>query len=362
MFVTQPAIWQSSHFVKICASLREASEVAHALVVAGSRDKAKAEKFIKDSAPDGGWAQQIGAYKNKAQGVGSYEEVYSHSDVDIVYIGVPHPQHFETAKAVLEAGKGVLLEKPATLNSKESEILIKLAKEKKLFFMEAYRFQQILHEEKAIGHIHHVLVDFGMNFYSTKGVDNRVFAPELAGGAQLDIGPYSVLWGILALYEHPENKRQPPSRITASSLPDPRTGVDLFTTIILDFENLKARANLCCNFAVPTSPDACVRVLGTKGELCVTGPVAARPEGLLLRRYKGEHPIASAKDWDEERMDFPLPGVGLGYEADAVAKHVRDGDTVSPRCSPEDTLAVMNIMDEWRKQSGYKYPDGLEKA
>lgn len=37
---------------------------------------------------------------------------------------------------MLEAGKGVLLEKPATLNSKESEILIKLAKEKKLFFME----------------------------------------------------------------------------------------------------------------------------------------------------------------------------------------------------------------------------------
>lgn len=56
--------------------------------------------------------------------------------MDIVYIGVPHPQHFETAKAALEAGKGILLEKPATLNAKESEILINLAKERGLFFME----------------------------------------------------------------------------------------------------------------------------------------------------------------------------------------------------------------------------------
>lgn len=44
--------------------------------------------------------------------------------------------HFEHAKAALEAGKGVLVEKPATLNANEVKILIELAKEKNLFFME----------------------------------------------------------------------------------------------------------------------------------------------------------------------------------------------------------------------------------
>lgn len=49
--------------------------------------------------------------------------------------------------------------------------------------------------------------------------------------------------GLLALHEHPDNAREPPSNIVASSLPDPRTGVDLFTTIIMDFKKMNARAN-----------------------------------------------------------------------------------------------------------------------
>ena len=55
---------------------------------------------------------------------------------------------------------------------------------------------------------------------------------------------------MLALYEHSDNERNAPSKITASSLPDPRTGVDLFTTITLDFEKLTARAN--CEAATST--------------------------------------------------------------------------------------------------------------
>jgi hypothetical protein len=53
---------------------------------------------------------------------------------------------------------------------------------------------------------------------------------------------------MLALHEHPDNNREPPSKITASSLPDPRTGVDLFTSITLDFKKINARAD--CQLAV----------------------------------------------------------------------------------------------------------------
>jgi len=217
---------------------------------------------------------------------------------------VPHPFHFATAKAALEAGKGVLLEKPATLNVREAKILIDLAKERGLFFMEgkvthencpisihprsptstrtaiwtrffplAYRFQELLHIERAIGDVHHVLVDFGMAAYHAYPESHRLFSPELAGGAQLDIGPYTMLYvrspnvekcrwvrssqirstdplcsagceqALLALHEHPENGRAPPSKIACSMLPHPKTGVDLFSNMTLDFDQLKARAD-----------------------------------------------------------------------------------------------------------------------
>jgi dihydrodiol dehydrogenase / D-xylose 1-dehydrogenase (NADP) len=124
-------------------------------------------------------------------------------EVDVVYVGTPHPQHFEAAKATLEAGKGLLVEKPATLNAKEAKILIDLAKEKNLFFLEGVwtrffpltkRFKELLHEEKVIGNVHNVLVDFGMGAFYTADESHRLFDPKLAGGAQLDIGPYTILW------------------------------------------------------------------------------------------------------------------------------------------------------------------------
>lgn len=113
---------------------------------------------------------------------------------------------------------------------------------------------------------------------------------------------------------------------------------------------------------VSSSPDFCVKVIGKKGELCIAGAGPARPTKLVLRKWKGSGPFVSASEWDEEPMDFPLPGVGLGFEADEVARLVKAGEKTSARCSPADTLAVMAIMDEWRAQSGYKYPAGLEKA
>ena len=65
----------------------------------------------------------------------------------------------------------------------------------------AYYFQDILHKQRAIGDIHHVFVDFGMGFFHTVPETHRVFDPNLGGSAQLDIGPYTLLWvGLLLAY------------------------------------------------------------------------------------------------------------------------------------------------------------------
>lgn len=91
-----------------------------------------------------------------------------------MYIGTPHSSHFAQTKTALEAGKHVLVEKPATLNAAEWAVLSALAKEKSLFLMEGLwtrfqpligKLQKALHEDKVIGEIRYVRSDFSMAFY-----------------------------------------------------------------------------------------------------------------------------------------------------------------------------------------------------
>ena len=60
--------------------------------------------------------------------------------------------HYENARDALNAGKHVLCEKATTSNAPELRALLALAKEKKLFFMEAMwtRFQPLVKEIKQI--------------------------------------------------------------------------------------------------------------------------------------------------------------------------------------------------------------------
>jgi UDP-N-acetyl-2-amino-2-deoxyglucuronate dehydrogenase len=76
---------------------------------------------------------RIGIYEG-AKGYTRYQELLDQADVDMVDITVPHVLHYEIAKAALEKGKHVLVEKPITVKSGQGEELISLAKQKGLKF------------------------------------------------------------------------------------------------------------------------------------------------------------------------------------------------------------------------------------
>src|SRR5436309_4480641 len=59
-----------------------------------------------------------------------YDAVLSDPSIDAVALATPAVTHFEMAKAALEAGKDVLVEKPLAINVKHGEALVKLAQEK----------------------------------------------------------------------------------------------------------------------------------------------------------------------------------------------------------------------------------------
>lgn len=117
-------------------STRGVDDVSHALVAVASRALSKAQAFIDEHAPEGTCAQKAGLVKELPQAVGSYDELVQRADVDCVYVGTPHPQHYENARLAIEAGKNVLLEKPATLNAAEWSDLVRRARAKDVFLME----------------------------------------------------------------------------------------------------------------------------------------------------------------------------------------------------------------------------------
>ena len=59
---------------------------------------------------------------------GSYEDVVSDSEVDVVYVGTVHTMHKEHALMAIRKGKAVLVEKPFTINAKEAEEVLEAAK------------------------------------------------------------------------------------------------------------------------------------------------------------------------------------------------------------------------------------------
>jgi len=76
---------------------------------------------------------RIGMYEG-AKGYTCYADLLDDPAVDMVDITVPHVLHYEIAKAALEKGKHVLVEKPITVKSEQGEELIALAKKMGLKF------------------------------------------------------------------------------------------------------------------------------------------------------------------------------------------------------------------------------------
>lgn len=95
---------------------------------------------------------------------------YPSNSSDVVYVGSINPQHFPLTKLMLENGKPVLCEKPLCVNLKQASELINLARDKKLFLMEAVwsrcfpAYEMVKKEMDAgtLGDIKQLIVNFGV--------------------------------------------------------------------------------------------------------------------------------------------------------------------------------------------------------
>ncbi|RDB23614.1 D-xylose 1-dehydrogenase (NADP(+)) [Hypsizygus marmoreus] len=335
---------------------RDVHDVVHKVVAVGSRTTEKAQDFIDTIA---GGDKSIKAY-------GSYEEVYADKDVDAIYIGTPHTSHYDNALAAVKAGKNVLCEKPVTCNAAELRSLLAAVKEHDVFFMEALwtRFQPLTLEVKKLideGSLGAPVVlhadlsgDFDIQNIPTT---HRILDPALGGGALLDLGPYPLIWAIVALYEHPSNKLSGPSNITGTMLKTPITNVDRNTSFTLTFSSseLAAQAILTCSINLNAQqPGVVIRF--ERGNIIIPAPIYC-PKEFTVQRFGMNGGIVS-----EERRVFQYVGGGWHFQADDVARCIRDGKKESALWGHSKSLLEMEIFDEVRRQGGYSFPAGIERV
>jgi predicted dehydrogenase len=302
------------------------------------------------------------------------------ANVDIVYIATPHSHHYQHAHLVLSAGKHALIEKPITVNAAQCHELRKLAREKGKFIMEAVwtRFFPLSQSvcsflsSGRLGDVKRVYADFAFwhDIAAEFGAEHRMVNPELAGGALLDLGIYSLTWVFMALYHaQPEDKREEPVVSAAVSRCD--TGVDETTTVLLHFRGSGAQGVAGTSIVVATTPNAelpnlggdAVRIQGTRGDLTVN--YAPRPRTYTLIPAANEKRRRLA-DFEYEVVDefeeIPGGGHGMFWEADECARCIRDGKLESEVCGLEETEVIMRVMDQVRRLGGVVYPERIEST
>jgi predicted dehydrogenase len=283
-------------------------------------------------------AEAFGADFHARAVYGSYEELAAAGGIDLVYIATPHPQHAANALLALNAGKGVLCEKPFTMNRREAGQVVDLARSKHLFLMEAMwtRFMPALAEVKRliasgeIGSVHQVVADFG--FTATFGPEHRVYNPELGGGALLDLGiyPLSIASSLLG----------PIVDVKAQAEMGP-TGVDVQTGFIVKHEG--GGMSVCsCSFQARTP-----------GELTVSGSRGHIRMNTMFHRARSI--TVSLDDGSTRTIDTPYLGNGYVHEVIEAQRCFREGLIESPGMTHAETLALMEVMDEVRRQIGLVY-------
>lgn len=293
------------------------------LYAVASRDLGNAEKFS-------------GIHKAEVF-YGSYKELMEDPEVDVIYIATPHVFHYELTLKCINHGKAVLCEKPFAMNIQETEEMIALSREKKVFLMEALwtrflpHFQYVSERIKSgeFGELRSIKADFGFSakFDKTK----RLFNRYLGGGSLLDIGIYPVFLAYSLLGKPDTIKAE--AEIT-------ETGVDSECRMKFNYAN-NVKAELFSTFKEKTPTTAEITL--EKGKI------------LMNSRFHEPTTVIIISNGKEEIREFGVQTNGYNFEAAHVSEMIQKGKTESDIWSLDQTRDLMSLLDQVREEIGLTY-------
>ena len=288
-----------------------------------SRSKEKAEAFAET------WKMR--------KAYGSYSELIADPSVDLVYVATPHSHHYDVTREALLADKPCLVEKAFMANYRQAKEIVDLARERKVFLAEAIwtRYQPVVKMMRdlissRIGTPRLVTATLGYSM----GDKPRIMRPDLCGGALLDLGVYAL--NFVRMFFDADIVS-----ITSQCVKS-QTGMDLTNAMTLVLSD-----GVLCNLQ---SSAACV------GDNI--GVIAGTDGNLIIDNINNPQKI-TVNGPDRTYIEtIPVPQQITGYEYQFIAcrQALIDG-LLEPKEMPlNETLYIMQLMDDFRQKWGVKYP------
>lgn len=269
---------------------------------------------------------------------GSYQGLAADPEVELVYIATPHSNHYADMKLCIEYKKPVLCEKAFTMNSGQAKEIAELAKKNRVFVTEAI-WTRYMPSRKIINEVLESGV-IGKAFTLTANLSYviadkpRIVAPELAGGALLDVGVYGLNFAFMHFGTEIER--------IESSVQFTDTGVDGQETITLFYKDGRMAV---LTHGIYARSDRKGIIYGDKGYMVVEN--INNPQSVS---------VFDTEDKLIKKIDIPEQISGYEYQIIESMEAIQNNKIESESMPLADTVYVMEIMDGIRKQWGLVYP------
>ena len=273
--------------------------------------------------------------------------------------------HYRDCLLAISAGKNILCEKAFTLNAREAKEVLDAAQAKGVYVAEAMKLRhrpiylelmRMLHEEKVIGDVFRMNSDFSLLVdIPSLPASSRYKDIKLGAGTLLDIGIYPLTWAMMALDPKTPKESELPKIVAAQSFQD---GIEVTTSVILKYQSTGRQGVVTSTTMANGNPEIIARIDGTDGYIEVEGPVPSVPEAFTVYPKLQGDPNQKLGKQKGKRYEFDDSKIGQGFvwEADNTAVDIANGRKESEYMPWRETLRVMEILDEIRRQGGTRYP------
>ena len=269
---------------------------------------------------------------------GSYEEMLSDPEVQLVYITTPHSHHYEQLMMCLEYGKNVICEKAFTINAEQAKQVYAKAKEKGLYaaeaiwtrYMPSRKMIQDIIDSGVIGKLNVVTANLSYKI----DWKERLVDPKLAGGTLLDVGIYGLNFALMHFGNDIE-------RMESSVWMTP-SGVDGMESITLFYKDGRMAV---LNHSMYARSDRKGIFHGDKGYV-------------VVENINNPNAINVYDDNDQLLAHYDVPEQINGYEYEFMeaVRCIEAGKTESDSMPAAESIYVMELMDALRKDWNLVYP------